>query len=248
LDASQDELVRYLEAQWGSAERSNEEDSLEDDRLEDDRLRLIFTCCDLSLAPEAHVALTLRDVCGLTTEEIAKAFLITSRTLAQRIVRAKAKIQETPIRYEVPTPLQLGSPTHDSQILLRHWFLLTSKVHLWRGPQHLPEHFNKGTHAVITNRNSRLRYRLALGKHFKSSEQPCLLPPTAKRHTYLRGKSTHESTAGHTSKMRPVVQPTVVANIIQQSMSNSGQPLVSGQGQTQRLLLRLRNLITKNCD
>jgi RNA polymerase sigma-70 factor (ECF subfamily) len=102
FDASQDELTRYLEAQWSSAGRSNEEDSLEDDRL-----RLIFTCCHPSLAPEAHVALTLREVCGLTTEEIAKAFLITPRTLAQRIVRAKAKIRETPIRYEVPSPQEL---------------------------------------------------------------------------------------------------------------------------------------------
>jgi RNA polymerase sigma-70 factor (ECF subfamily) len=107
LDASQAELVRHIEAQSSSAERSNPEQSLADDFLEDDRLRLIFTCCHPSLAPDARVALTLREVCGLTTEEIAKAFLTTPRTLAQRIVRAKAKIREERIPYEVPTPQEL---------------------------------------------------------------------------------------------------------------------------------------------
>src|SRR5271168_4837814 len=88
FDASQDELVRYLEAQSSSTGGSNQngsnqndEGSLGDEFLEDDRLRLIFTCCHPSLAPEARVALTLREVCGLTTEEIAKAFLTTPRTL-----------------------------------------------------------------------------------------------------------------------------------------------------------------------
>src|SRR5713226_9007535 len=88
FDASQDELVRYLEAQSSSAEKSSD-----DDFLEVDRLRLIFTCCHPLLAPEARVALTLREVCGLTTEEIAKAFLITPRTPAEFTVRAKTKIR-----------------------------------------------------------------------------------------------------------------------------------------------------------
>jgi RNA polymerase sigma-70 factor (ECF subfamily) len=104
FDASQDELAHHLEAQGSSAASSNEN---EDASLEDDRLRLIFICCHPLLAPEARVALTLREVCGLTTEEIAKAFLTTPRTLAQRIVRAKAKIREERIPYEVPTPQEL---------------------------------------------------------------------------------------------------------------------------------------------
>jgi RNA polymerase sigma-70 factor, ECF subfamily len=79
----------------------------EDEGLEDDRLRLIFTCCHPALPPEARVALTLREVCGLTTEEIARAFLTAPPTLAQRIVRAKAKIREARIPYQVPSRADL---------------------------------------------------------------------------------------------------------------------------------------------
>lgn len=79
----------------------------DDQGLEDDELRLIFTCCHPALPPDARVALTLREVCGLTTEEIAHAFLITAPTVAQRIVRAKGKIREAGIPYQVPSPADL---------------------------------------------------------------------------------------------------------------------------------------------
>src|SRR5437762_590078 len=80
---------------------------IDDEGIEDDRLRLIFTCCHPALPSEARLALTLREVCGLTTEEIARAFLTAAPTVAQRIVRAKAKIKSTGIPYEMPSRSEL---------------------------------------------------------------------------------------------------------------------------------------------
>ena len=101
FDASQTVIAEQLGAEARDAA------AFEDESIEDDRLRLIFTCCHPALPPEARVALTLRELCGLTTEEIAHAFLTVPSTLAQRIVRAKAKIRDTRIPYQVPSPSEL---------------------------------------------------------------------------------------------------------------------------------------------
>jgi RNA polymerase sigma-70 factor (ECF subfamily) len=100
FDGVQKDLIAHIESRANDA-------PVDDEEIEDDRLRLIFTCCHPALPPEAQVALTLRELCGLTTEEIARAFLVTPATLAQRIVRAKARIRETAIPYEVPAPHEL---------------------------------------------------------------------------------------------------------------------------------------------
>jgi RNA polymerase sigma-70 factor (ECF subfamily) len=97
FDASLGDLADRNETAVGPAELAEEAG------VEDDRLRLIFTCCHPALPPEAQTALTLREVCGLTTEEIASAFLVAPSTLAQRIVRAKSKIREAKIPYRIPS-------------------------------------------------------------------------------------------------------------------------------------------------
>ncbi len=95
------------------SEGSLQDAALDDEEIEDDRLRLIFTCCHPALPPEGQVALTLREICGLTTEEIARAFLVSPATLAQRVVRAKAIIRDKAIPYQVPgsqeLPARLGA-------------------------------------------------------------------------------------------------------------------------------------------
>jgi RNA polymerase sigma-70 factor (ECF subfamily) len=100
FDAAQSDIALQLEARVDEAHQEEE--------LEDDRLRLIFTCCHPVLPSEGQVALTLREVCGLTTEEIARAFLVTPATLAQRIVRAKAVIRDKAIPYQVPASQELS--------------------------------------------------------------------------------------------------------------------------------------------
>ena len=105
------------------------EPPMSDTLIDDDELRLIFTCCHPALAPDARVALTLREICGLATEEIARAYLVPAPTIAQRIVRAKAKIRDDALPYEVPAraewPERLASVLHVVYLIFNEGYLAT---------------------------------------------------------------------------------------------------------------------------
>ena len=132
FDASVGELAERLDAEA----REAEDRAIDLEAVEDDRLRLIFTCCHPALPPDAQIALTLREVCGLTTEEIARAFLTTPSTIAQRIVRAKTKIRVAKIPYQVPSrtelPERLDAALHVIYLVFNEGYAASSGATLIR--------------------------------------------------------------------------------------------------------------------
>src|SRR5688500_13173167 len=112
-----------------------------DTDVEDDRLRLIFTCCHPALPSDARIALTLREVCGLTTEEIARAFLTPPSTLAQRIVRAKAKIKTARIPYQVPSRTEL--PERLASVLHVIYLVFNEGYSALSGESHAPDDLSR---------------------------------------------------------------------------------------------------------
>lgn len=129
-------LADALERQAAEAAAVPAEPAADDSVVDDDRLRLVFTCCHPALPPEARLALTLREVCGLTTEEIARAFLATPSAIAQRIVRAKAKIRDARIPYQVPSasdlPARLDGVLHVVYLLFNEGYAATGGPALTR--------------------------------------------------------------------------------------------------------------------